>query len=68
VFDWGGGGTYKEKYGPKPAAHPWFVKSRYRVLARLREGARALADARQRLLGRWRGSRDPGLKTDAEAE
>jgi hypothetical protein len=66
VFDWGGGGTYKEKYGPKPAAHPWFVKSRYRVLARMRERARALADVRQRLLGRWRAFRGPRVKTDTE--
>jgi hypothetical protein len=67
IFDWGGLGTYKEKYGPKPAAHPWFVKSRYRILARLRERAKALARARQRLLGRWRASRGTRTEPDAEA-
>jgi hypothetical protein len=66
VFDWGGLGTYKEKYGPKRAAHPWFVKSRYRVLARLRERARALVDLRQRLLGRWRAFRGSRVETDTE--
>jgi len=54
VFDWGGGGTYKEKYGPRPSAAPWFVKSRYKVLTAMRGQARSLAAARQKVLGRLR--------------
>lgn len=52
VFDWGGGGTYKEKYGPRPSAAPWFVKSRYKVLGQMRGHARALVTAQQKLRGR----------------
>jgi Acetyltransferase (GNAT) domain len=66
VFDWGGLGGYKLKYGPKPVSHPWFVKSRFRVLAKLRERARALVDVRQRLLGRWHASRGPQVKPETE--
>jgi hypothetical protein len=50
-FDWGGGGTYKEKYGPSPIAVPWFSKSKYRVMGQLRDTAKNLVRARQRLLG-----------------
>ena len=53
IFDWGGGGTYKEKYGPRPSVAPWFVKSRYKILSHMRRQARALVVARQKLRGRF---------------
>ena len=52
VFDWGGGGSYKEKYGVVPASVPWFRKSRFRTLELLRDGARRAFDLRQRLIAR----------------
>ena len=54
-FDWGGGGTYKEKYGVAPYAVPWFYASRYRVLTTVRDEARALFYKSQRLVGRLHG-------------
>ena len=32
IFDWGGEGTYKEKYGCTPHRVPWFTKSRYQIV------------------------------------
>jgi hypothetical protein len=55
LFDWGGGGTYKEKYGVEPYVVPWFCKSKYRVLATARNEARALFYKSQRLIGRLHG-------------
>jgi hypothetical protein len=55
VFDWGGGGTYKEKYGVEPYVVPWFYKSKYRLLATARNEARALFYKSQRLVGRLYG-------------
>lgn len=52
VFDWGGGGEYKEKYGVKPLAVPWFRKSRYRLIGELRQQGKRIFDLKQRLLGR----------------
>jgi hypothetical protein len=52
AFDWGGGGTYKEKYGPRPIAVPWFSKSRYRILGTLREQAAKVVRMKQVLAGR----------------
>jgi len=52
LFDWGGGGTYKEKYGVEPYVVPWFYKSRYRLLTTVRNEARALYYKSQRLVGR----------------
>ena len=54
VFDWGGGGAWKEKFGPQHAFIPRFHKSRFRLLSTLRREARRLVAARQRLLGEWR--------------
>jgi hypothetical protein len=67
VFDWGGGGSYKEKYGPRPASAPWFVKSRYKILARMRTQARALAAAKLKLQGRLRSAAAAGRHTDEAA-
>lgn len=55
IFDWGGGGTYKEKYGPRKIAVPWFSKSRYRILGTLREQAARVVRMKQVLAGRRLG-------------
>ena len=51
VFDWGGGGTYKVKYGCAPVATPRFCASKYPLLGRLREAARLAVAGKQRILG-----------------
>ena len=55
LFDWGGGGLYKEKYGVTPHAVPWFYKSKYPLLTTIRNEARTLFYRTQRLVGRVRG-------------
>ena len=55
LFDWGGGGAYKEKYGVEPYVVPWFYKSKYRLLSTVRNEARALYYKSQRLVGRLSG-------------
>jgi hypothetical protein len=63
VYDWGGGGTYKEKYGCVPHSVPWFTKSRYHLVSTLRDEARKMFDRKQRFLGRLlreRGEPDGG--------
>lgn len=71
VFDWGGGGTYKVKYGPRPAAIPRFIKSRYRTVGQLRTLARDAVVASQRVrqlvLGKLRDRRG-GAATAPEPE
>lgn len=57
VYDWGGEGTYKEKYGCKPHRVPWFTKSRYKVLSTLRNEARSMYARKQRFLGWLQGNR-----------
>ena len=59
LFDWGGGGTYKEKYGVEPYVVPWFYRSRYRVLTTMRNEARALFYKSQRIVGRLHGVSQP---------
>jgi hypothetical protein len=68
VFDWGGGGEYKEKYGVTPIAVPWFKKSRYRLIANLRQGGKKIFDLKQRISGRLRtsGKEKPGQAPDEE--
>jgi hypothetical protein len=56
VFDWGGGGDYKGKYGCAPITVPRFVKSRVPGLLFLRDQARRIVRGRQRLTG-WLRSR-----------
>ena len=53
-FDWGGGGTWKEKYGPEHVFVPRFRKSRFRWISAMRTAAQKMAGVRQRLLGRIR--------------
>jgi Acetyltransferase (GNAT) domain len=63
VYDWGGEGTYKEKYGCQVHRVPWFTKSRYRFISKLRDEANKMFTLRQRVLGRFRvrpaGQREP---------
>lgn len=54
-FDWGGGGAYKEKYGCTKILIPWFRKSRFRALEKMREVARQAVYTAQRTRGRLRG-------------
>lgn len=51
IYDWGGEGSYKEKYGCVPYSVPWFTKSRYKLVSRLRDEAKKMYDRRQRFLG-----------------
>jgi hypothetical protein len=57
LFDWGGGGTYKEKYGVEPYVVPWIYKSKYRLLSAARNDARSLFYRAQRLVGFLHGVR-----------
>ena len=57
VYDWGGEGTYKEKYGCKVHQVPWFTKSRYQLVSKLREGAKNMISRKQRFLGWLQGDR-----------
>lgn len=59
IYDWGGEGTYKEKYGCVPHRVPWFIKSRYEFVSRLRDGAKKVYRGKQRLMGWWQG--DPAV-------
>jgi hypothetical protein len=56
IYDWGGEGTYKEKYGCKLHRVPWFTKSRYQIVSRLRDEAKQMYARKQRLLG-WLSAR-----------
>jgi hypothetical protein len=57
IFDWGGEGTYKEKYGCTPYRVPWFTKSRYQIVGALRNEARNMFARKQKFLGWLQGSR-----------
>jgi hypothetical protein len=51
-FDWGGLGSYKEKYGAEPMSVPWVYKSRVPLLSSLRDEARRMFYRGQRFAGR----------------
>jgi hypothetical protein len=51
IYDWGGEGKYKEKYGCVPHRVPWFIKSRHELVSKLRDEAKRMFDRKQRLLG-----------------
>lgn len=55
IYDWGGEGKYKEKYGCVPHQVPWFIKSRYQFVSKLRESAKKVYRGKQRLAGWWQG-------------
>jgi len=63
IYDWGGEGKYKEKYGCVPYSVPWFTKSRYRMVSKLRDEARKMFERKQRFLGSLHAK-----KTKQEAE
>jgi Acetyltransferase (GNAT) domain len=63
VYDWGGEGTYKEKYGCVPYRVPWFSKSRHHIVGKLRDEAKRMFARKQRLLG-WVQNR--GTKVSSE--
>jgi hypothetical protein len=51
IYDWGGGGLYKEKYGCVPHSVPWFTKSKHKVVSQMRDGAKKLFERKQRFMG-----------------
>jgi hypothetical protein len=57
IYDWGGEGTYKEKYGCVPHRVPWFTKSRYQIVGALRDEARNMFARKQKFLGWLQGER-----------
>ncbi len=57
VFDWGGGGTYKEKYGCARLEVPRLMIPKYEALLRLRDASKRLVESRQRFLGRMASKR-----------
>jgi len=66
VYDWGGEGSYKEKYGCVAHRVPWFTKSRFAFLRVLREGAREMFARKQKLMGRLQGTRS--MTEDGQAK
>jgi len=59
IYDWGGEGAYKEKYGCKPYRVPWFTKSRYQILSKLPDRARIMFARKQKFLGWLQHNRSP---------
>ena len=57
IYDWGGEGKYKEKYGCLPHRVPWFTKSRSELIAKLRDEAKKMFERKQRFLGWLQGER-----------
>jgi hypothetical protein len=57
VFDWCGGGTYKEKYGCTLLQVPRLMIPKYEFLLRLRDASKRLFDSRQRILGKFASGR-----------
>jgi Acetyltransferase (GNAT) domain len=57
IYDWGGEGAYKEKYGCKPHQVPWFSKSRYEFVSKLRDRAKDMYGRKQRFLGWLKNAR-----------
>jgi hypothetical protein len=51
VYDWGGEGTYKQKYGCVLHSVPWFTKSRHQIVGKLRDEAKKMFARKQRLMG-----------------
>jgi Acetyltransferase (GNAT) domain len=66
IFDWGGGGLYKEKYGCTPYRVPWFTKSRYQIVGAMRNEARNMFARKQKFLGWLQGNRSSAERREAE--
>lgn len=58
IYDWGGEGSYKEKYGCVAYSVPWFVKSRYKIVSRLRGEARKMFARKQKFAGWLQGQKE----------
>jgi hypothetical protein len=58
IYDWGGEGSYKEKYGCVVHRVPWFTKSRYKFLGTLRGEAKKMFSQKQRLAAWLQGTRN----------
>jgi hypothetical protein len=65
IYDWGGEGAYKEKYGCVVHRVPWFTKSRYQLLSKLRDGAKKAFVGKQRVLGWLRGNSPAPARGDS---
>ncbi len=65
IFDWGGEGTYKEKYGCTPHRVPWFTKSKYQIVGTLRNEARNIFARKQKFLGWLQGNRSAAERSPA---
>jgi len=63
VYDWGGEGSYKEKYGCVAHHVPWFTKSRFSFISTLREQAKQMFERKQRFQG-WLQSRRKSADSD----
>jgi hypothetical protein len=63
IYDWGGEGKYKEKYGCTPHRVPWFSKSRYKLVWKLRNEAKRAFERKQRALGWLRAKPQSDLGT-----
>jgi|SRR5271166_2993550 len=73
VYDWGGEGAYKEKYGCQVHRVPWFTKSRYGFISKLRGEAKEMFAMKQRVLGWFQAkasghSGTPGVRDSAAKE
>jgi Acetyltransferase (GNAT) domain len=64
IYDWGGEGKYKEKYGCTPYRVPWFSKSRYALVLKLRNEAKKAFGRKQRVLGWLRAKPQSDLGTN----
>ncbi len=65
VFDWGGGGEYKEKYGVVPLRVPWLYKSRYKWVSTARDRLRDLYYSTRPVIGRLKGQKPATAASDA---
>jgi len=66
VYDWGGEGTYKVKYGCVAHRVPWFIKSRYQIVSALRNEARNMFARKQKFLGWLQGEHKRREESAAE--
>ena len=64
IYDWGGEGKYKEKYGCTPHRVPWFSMSRYKLVWKLRNEAKRAFERKQRALGWLRAKPQSDLGTN----
>jgi len=66
IFDWGGEGKYKEKYGCTPHRVPWFTKSKYQIVGTLRNEARTMFARKQKFVGWLQGNRSAAERSPGE--